>query len=65
MKRRYEYQFVRLGEGVFSVKRWAKKQGKRTITKIYKNWRNKPEKDISQNYEVVTTLVSLCKNAYE
>ncbi len=25
MKRRYEYQFVRLGEGVFSVKRWAKK----------------------------------------
>ncbi len=25
MKRRYEYQFVRLGEGVFGVKKWAKK----------------------------------------
>ena len=24
MKRRYEYQFVRLGEGVFGVKKWAK-----------------------------------------
>ena len=40
MKRRYAYQFVRLGEEVFGVKRWAKEDYPDVVQKyVEEGWR--------------------------